>query len=235
MTEKPTTLVAALAAFQADLPAIIKGEEAEVETKTGRKYRYRFADLADVSAVVLPRLGEVGLAWMTRPTVIDGRFVLAYELMHTSGDSRTGEYPLPAQGLPQELGSAITYARRYTLCCVTGVAPDRDDDGAAAQRPYTEEGRTYGRGFDAEPEREVEPTPQQASRYDSLSMAVEIADSAEHLTAVWDMVKAEYREGLLHTRQANALKAAIGAKKTELDGHAAKKAAAAAEPAAVPV
>lgn len=129
------SLAAAISAVQAQLPEIRKGETAEVETKTGRKYRYQYADLADVSKVILPILGRHGLSWITRPTLVDGRMVLAYELLHTSGDSRTGEYPLPVDGTPQELGSAITYARRYALCSVTGVAPAADDDdGAAASR-----------------------------------------------------------------------------------------------------
>jgi hypothetical protein len=80
----------------------------------------------------LPLLGENGLAWVTRPTIVADRFVLVYELLHTSGEKISGEYPLPANGSPQALGSAITYARRYCLCAVTGVAADDDDDGQAA-------------------------------------------------------------------------------------------------------
>jgi hypothetical protein len=69
------------------------------------------------------------------PTVTeDGRFVLAYELRHTSGELINGSYPLPdpTRTTPQQVGSALTYARRYTLCCVTGVVPDEDDDGTVA-------------------------------------------------------------------------------------------------------
>lgn len=129
-------LAAALAQVQAALPAIAKGETATVQTKQGGSYKYSYADLADVSQVILPLLGKAGLSWITRPTIVEGgRFVLAYELLHTSGESRSGEYPLPGSGTPQEIGSAITYARRYALCAVTGVAPaSDDDDGAAATR-----------------------------------------------------------------------------------------------------
>jgi hypothetical protein len=58
------------------------------------------------------------------------RFVLAYKLLHVSGESVAGEYPLPTGGTPQALGSAITYGRRYALCAVTGLAPEDDDDDA---------------------------------------------------------------------------------------------------------
>ncbi len=139
MTSSETSsLAAALAQFQRDLPNVVKSETATVPTKTGGSYKYSYADLAKVSAVVLPRLGEVGLSFSAKPTLnADGKFVLAYRLLHTSGESDSGEYPLPQSGTAQEHGSAITYARRYTLCSVTGVAPDEDDDGAAASTTRT--------------------------------------------------------------------------------------------------
>lgn len=141
MTEQPDTLAAALAAFQNKLPRILKAETAQVRSDKGN-YSYTYADLADVSAQIMPTLGEVGLSFMCRPTYTsDGRFVLAYSLLHSSGERADGEYPLPTGGTPQQLGSAITYGRRYCLCAVTGVAPeDDDDDGAAArQQPNADE------------------------------------------------------------------------------------------------
>ena len=122
----------ALAAVQRVLPRIDKGKTAEVPTKNGGKYTYSYADLADVSAQILPLLGANGLSFTSWPTLTANRFVLRYELLHSSGESKTGEYPLPIDASAQALGSAITYARRYTLCAVTGVAPDDDDDAAAA-------------------------------------------------------------------------------------------------------
>jgi hypothetical protein len=125
----PDTLFAALASVQAQLPKIGKGQTAD----TG-KYTYRYADLADVSQEILPLLGASGLAFTCRPTILDGQFVLTYSLVHFSGEREDGIYPLPSSGTPQQIGSAITYARRYCLCAVTGVAPDSDDDdGAAAE------------------------------------------------------------------------------------------------------
>lgn len=122
----------ALAAVQADLPRIDKGKTAKVPTKNGGEYSYTYADLADVSAQVLPLLGRHGLSFTSWPTLSGNRFVLKYELLHESGESKGGEYPLPTDVNAQALGSAITYARRYCLCAVTGVAPDDDDDAAAA-------------------------------------------------------------------------------------------------------
>jgi hypothetical protein len=116
----------ALAAVQAELPHVTKGEKANTGT-----YTYEYADLTAVSAAVLPLLGKHGLAFTAWPTLDDGQFVLAYTLTHSSGEERTGTYPLPDKGTPQQLGGHITYARRYALCAVTGVAPGGDDNDAA--------------------------------------------------------------------------------------------------------
>lgn len=135
MSAPTGTLAAALAAVQAKLPEVRKTETATVPMKSGGKYSYTYADLADVSRAVLPLLGAHGLSFTCRPTInAGGRFVLAYSLMHSSGEREDGEYPLPASGTAQEIGSAITYGRRYVLCAVTGVAPDADDDGSAASQ-----------------------------------------------------------------------------------------------------
>lgn len=136
MTETATptgtpNLNKALAQLQASLPRITKDETANVRSDKGN-YTYKYVNLASVSAEVLPKLGKHGLAFTSRPTLVDGHFGLVYELLHESGESLGGFYPLPASGTPQSIGSAITYARRYSLCAVTGVAPAEDDDDAQA-------------------------------------------------------------------------------------------------------
>ena len=130
-------LASAMAKVQAQLPRVAKAETAD----TG-KFSYRYASLADVSEAVLPLLAEHGLSFVCMPTISDGgHFVLAYRLMHTSGETLEGQYPLPTSATPQAQGSAITYARRYTLLSVVGVAPDDDDDGQAAEQAATSNGR----------------------------------------------------------------------------------------------
>lgn len=130
-------LAAALAAVQADLPRVSKSETGEVKgtTKDGKaySYNYSYADLASVSAAIMPLLGKHGLSFTSWPTLTPRGFLLRYYLLHESGEQMTGEYPLPTGATAQQLGSAITYARRYTLCSVTGISPDDDDDAAAAE------------------------------------------------------------------------------------------------------
>jgi hypothetical protein len=75
-------------------------------------------------------LSANGLAFVQ--TISDG--VLHTRLLHTSGQWIASEHPLPMSGKPQEIGSALTYARRYSLSALLGIAADEDDDANAASR-----------------------------------------------------------------------------------------------------
>ena len=128
-------IAAALAAFQASIPSVVKGQQATVTPKDGgRSYTYEYADLAVITPIAMPLLGQHGLSFTSRPTLMGPAFVLEYALMHETGESLEGVYPLPdpVTTKPQTLGSAITYARRYAFCAVTGIAPGGDDDDAQA-------------------------------------------------------------------------------------------------------
>lgn len=134
-------LAEALAAFQAEYPSVLASSEGEIKgvDKNGNpyKYKYKYADLAAIHAVCLPLLGKHGLAWSCKPTVTKESptgFGLVYQLLHgPSGESDTGVWPLPdpIRTSPQAMGSAITYAKRYSFSAATGVAPGKDDDDAA--------------------------------------------------------------------------------------------------------
>lgn len=128
MTDQPTSLAAALIALQADLPDIPKARRAAAGS-----YSYDYASLEDVCRALRPVLAKHDLGFTSRPTLnAQGQFVLAYALLHISGEREPGEYPLPQNVSPQATGSAISYARRYALCAVTGAVAHDDDDGVAA-------------------------------------------------------------------------------------------------------
>lgn len=133
-TERPGSLAAALITLQTRLPRITK----DAEGQAGQRVT-KYLSLSALHAAVFPLLAEVGLAWICLPTMTTGdRFVLMYKLVHVAtGEEEIGEYPLPESGGSQALGSAITYARRYALTAVLGIAPaDDDDDGHAAQTEW---------------------------------------------------------------------------------------------------
>lgn len=126
-------LAAALVAFQAQMPKVAKNKTANVPMKGGGSYRYTYADLPDVSDAAMPALTAHGLSFTCSPARCeDGTYELRGILRHVSGESDTGALPLMGRAM-QELGSAITYGRRYLLGCMTGIITDDDDDGSIAQ------------------------------------------------------------------------------------------------------
>lgn len=96
-------------------------------------FKSKYATLAACLDAVREPLAANGLS-VTQRTHIDsaGGIVLITTLWHSSGQFLSSEYPiLPVKNDPQGLGSALTYARRYTLSSITGIAQD-DDDGNVA-------------------------------------------------------------------------------------------------------
>lgn len=146
MTSDTTGEIAkALAEFQAEMPSIAKGKTADTGT-----YSYSYADLADITALAMPLLSQHGLAFSTCPKRGEHGYDVVGLLLHTSGERLEGALPLHGNQ-PQQIGSALTYARRYLLCSMTGLVTDDDDDGRAAQNaPRTEpkmQPKTRGRLF----------------------------------------------------------------------------------------
>jgi len=98
-------------------------------------YRYTYADLGDVLDMARPILSENGLAVMQVAEADNAFAAVTTTIIHVSGQFMTSApLRLPVGNTPQQAGSAVTYARRYSLMAVLGVAGD-DDDGQAAAAP----------------------------------------------------------------------------------------------------
>jgi hypothetical protein len=154
-------LFTALLAVQKAAPTLPKDKTAKVKMKNGGEYQYRYTDLATVVATVAPLLSEHGLVWTSFPAHHEGTPVLRYKIAHAeSGESLEDEMPLLLGGQidSQGLGSALTYARRYSLCAVLNLVADEDDDGRAAN--------TYGSNPRSKPAATKPPKSAKASRDD---------------------------------------------------------------------
>lgn len=119
-----------------DLSKALAKAQSEMENaelnQTNPHFRSKFADLASVRKATLPALTKNGLAITQFTTYAAGEFVLITRLLHESGEYIDGEWPLP-QGKPQEMGSALTYAKRYCWASICGIASEEDDDGEATR------------------------------------------------------------------------------------------------------
>jgi hypothetical protein len=132
-----TAFAAALAIVQSNMPQVGKDKSASIRSDKG-SYTYKYADLASILDAVSPVAAAQGFSFMAAPTLsAGGTFVLRYCLLHEGGHREVGEYPLPdpSRSTPQQIGSGITYARRYVYCAMLGVAADEDDDGRASAQP----------------------------------------------------------------------------------------------------
>ena len=125
-------LATALAAFQAEMPTVPKAHTAKVPTKSGGSYSYTYAGLADVTEAAMPLLAKHGLSFSACPRLSERGYELCGTLLHGSGEKLEGALPI-AGNTPQEMGSSLTYMRRYLLGCMTGLVTDDDDDGQLAQ------------------------------------------------------------------------------------------------------
>lgn len=133
MTTDTGKIAEALAAFQSQMPKVAKSKKAKVPTKAGGSYEYTYAGLAEVSEAAMPLLSEHGLSFSACPRAGERGYELVGILLHTSGESLEGSLPLYGNSA-QEIGSSLTYHRRYLLGCMTGIVTDDDDDGSIAQQ-----------------------------------------------------------------------------------------------------
>jgi hypothetical protein len=125
-------LAAALAKAQAAFPKVLKDRTAKISSTRG-EYSYKYADLATLLEAVRKPLADNGLALLQPIEIGQHGHVLRTVLLHTSGAMIESVYALAHHDRPQEMGSEITYARRYTASSMLGVASEEDDDGKAAQ------------------------------------------------------------------------------------------------------
>ena len=106
-------------------------------------FRSKYADLGNVMDACLPALNEAGIA-LIQPTGEDehGRYVETILIHGESGESLSCRVPLiVSKNDMQGYGSAVTYARRYGLMAMAGIAPEDDDGHAASKAPPKQEQR----------------------------------------------------------------------------------------------
>ena len=118
--------------------ALVKAQKAfgpALKTATNPHFRSRYADLAACVEAVMDGLNSNGIALVQQLSESDTGVIVETVFIHESGEMlNCGKLHVPAvKHDPQGYGSALTYARRYSLMAACGIAPE-DDDGNAASR-----------------------------------------------------------------------------------------------------
>lgn len=101
--------------------------------KENPHFKSRYATLAAVRDTVAPTLSKHGLSVVQTTDFDGGAWLVQTRIIHTSGQWIESVYPF-AIDKPQQMGSALTYARRYSLSMICGIASEEDDDGNEAQK-----------------------------------------------------------------------------------------------------
>ena len=138
MTDSPTnpsTLAAALVAFQADVTDVSKASQAKIQPRDKSKpaFSFPYADLATILAHVRPVLAKHGLA-VVQNVECDAEFASVWTvLLHESGEKRTfGPLQLPVGDDNKQTGGSITSARRFAILAALGIASVGEDAGDEA-------------------------------------------------------------------------------------------------------
>lgn len=131
-SEAINELAAALAKAQGEITGALKDS-------SNPFFKSKYADLASCWDACRKQLSANGLSVIQTTDVLDGTVVVRTVLAHASGQWISGILPVKAKDDgPQAQGSGITYARRYALAAIVGLA-QIDDDAEAAQARHVKQ------------------------------------------------------------------------------------------------
>jgi ERF superfamily len=138
-------LAAALAKAQI---ALVNPEKSLVATirsdrASGTEQTFRYAPLSSGLEIVRKTLGEYEIATVQTTAIDQGAGVvnLTTVLAHSSGEWISSEWPVCAlseTATPRRMGAALTYARRYALFTLVGIAGEDDLDAPDLQTPTSQ-------------------------------------------------------------------------------------------------
>jgi len=120
--------------------ALVKAQKAfgpALKSSTNPHFKSRYADLAACVEAVIDSLNNNGIAMIQRSYDCNEGIMIETVFVHESGEMlECGILHVPASKQdPQGYGSALTYARRYSLMAACGIAPEDDDGNAASKKP----------------------------------------------------------------------------------------------------
>lgn len=129
---KTSETIATLSKALANVQKTIKNPP---KNKVNPHFNSRYVDLSDGLDTIRAALSAEGIAVIQGTELMNDFIFLNTRLAHAGGEWIESTYPVGNPGdRPQALGSAMTYARRYSIFGMVGVAGEDDDDGNAAEQ-----------------------------------------------------------------------------------------------------
>lgn len=215
-SESIKELATALAKAQGEIKGAVKDSDNPF-------FKSKYADLASVVEAIRAAFSKNGLSYIQTTDPSEKNEVrVSTTILHASGEwFDCGILALPvAKADAQGFGSALTYARRYSLSAAVGVAPE-DDDGNAASGTKDKYGKGVIKPSDGVENRIAKERQEALERVFSsivdclnADMPQEAVKAADTLTDpdekvyVWDKLDSKQRSLIKRTKQEMALKAA---------------------------
>ena len=150
-SERIGTIAAALAKAQAQLvnpeKSLVGTIRADGPSASERSFRY--APLSSGLDIVRKTLSQHEIATIQTTSIDDATGIvrLSTVLAHASGEWIASDWPVCAiseTATPHRMGAALTYARRYALFTLVGIAGEDDLDAPDLLSPTAPETKTYG-------------------------------------------------------------------------------------------
>ena len=183
-----------------------------LKSSTNPHFKSKYADLAACVEAVIEALNTNGIGLMQPCHESPSGVIVETLFVHESGETMSaGRLHVPAaKNDPQGYGSAITYARRYSLMAACGIAPEDDDGNAASKKsgPIVQPRKDIGADL-----------PEDWKTY--------LRDLAEHVTGLVkqnksadavDAIRAAKLEPEQHTYMHDHLDSAVRSALRKLDG-----------------
>lgn len=211
-SEQINELAAALAKAQGELA----GAKKDVSNTF---FKSKYADLASIVDALKACFPKHGLSYVQTTVVTEHGAGVQTRLMHSSGQFIEGEpFCLPVNKADaQGFGSCVTYARRYDLAAMTGVAPEDDDGNAAAQaRPNTATQVAHDEFDKLKPEEkaivrewavEIIADVKAGNVGRAIAFAAEKCTTQEDQMALWSQLPSDVRSKMKAAKQAAAVTA----------------------------
>ena len=165
--------------------ALIKAQsEMTFASKTGTNPHFKsgYAPLETVIDAVKNPLNDNGIFYLQKVYLAEGGQCVETEFHGHGGVIKAGRVYVPAdKQTPQGYGSALTYAKRYSLITACGL-PSEDDDGNSAESNYKAKPKAKPK---AEPKQNKQDDSEANVLYEALSMGVSGSNSIDSLKENW--------------------------------------------------
>jgi len=182
-----------------------RGFAPALKTSTNPHFRSKYVDLAGCIEAVVDALNSAGIALIQRTSEDSTGVTVETVFVHESGETlECGKLHVPAAKQdPQGYGSALTYARRYSLMAACGIAPEDDDGNAASKTPAPKVSATK---TDLVPSNRMNIVADVAAAINERMSANDLIGAFEEYSGITDVEEKTALWGMLDSKTRSAIK-----------------------------